>query len=128
VSISTIPLFLRVSASGNHDFIMERPPLADRLCVELVDVLVRAPPVIRDAFLDGSTQNGIGADLHPAAHRALASCLASSRQVHLSSIRVRELAEFEVDDDGIGVVGEKTADQRDTTHCQHAVGAGARQR
>jgi hypothetical protein len=36
-------------------------------------VLVRAPPTVRDALLDSSTENRIGADFHPTAHRSLRS-------------------------------------------------------
>jgi hypothetical protein len=38
VSISTTPVFLRVSALGNHDFITERP------------LLGRKPPIVRTVF------------------------------------------------------------------------------
>src|SRR5882757_11310118 len=47
--------------------------LLDRLRVGRVDVLVRAPPTVRDALLDSSTENRIGADFHPTAHRSLRS-------------------------------------------------------
>jgi hypothetical protein len=45
--------------------------LLDRLRVGRVVVLVRTPRAIRDALLDSSTENGIGADFRPTAHRSL---------------------------------------------------------
>ena len=47
--------------------------LLDRLRVRRVCMLVRAPPAVCDGLFDGSTQNGISANLYSAAHRALRS-------------------------------------------------------